>query len=303
MAELTRVLVWGRAEYERQVPFAMPPGAAVIEAEGADAPIEACDVLVVPSRQRITAAHAARTSARWVLTTTSGVDHVDVRACLARGIRVARLPLARRDAVVQTTLAMILSLTRRLGAMAPAVAAGVWDRAGLPGYGPTELGTVGVIGHGVIGSEVARVLGALGADVRVCDPRLAGGQSLDGLVRDCDVLTLHCALNPETERMFDAQRIAALRPGTVLVNTARGRLVDPHAALAALQSGQLAGLGLDVLPVEPPTDLASFVHPRCIVTPHAAGWHPNLDARIADGVFAAVSAFSRGEPVPFEVGD
>lgn len=298
------VLLWGRAEYERQVDWgARLGGVHVASALGEDAPLEHADVVVVPSRQAVRREHAARLrKAKLVLTTTSGFDHVDVAALGAAGIPCARLPLARRDAVVQTTLGMVLALNRRLGALQEPAARGHWDRADLPTWAPGLLGTVGVVGHGVIGSVVATQLEGLGARVLRCDPVLPDSVPVDALVAQSDVVTLHCELTPESRDLFNAKRIAAMRPGSILVNTARGGLVDARAALAALEAGHLAGLGLDVFPTEPPAELARFVGPRCIVTPHAAGWHPGLDALIADGIVAAVQAVRRGEAAPFTLG-
>lgn len=295
------VLLWGRAEYERQVDWgARLQGVQVTSAQGEDAPLEHADVVVVPSRQAVRREHVPRLRrAKLVLTTTSGFDHVDVAALAGAGIPCARLPLARRDAVVQTTLGMILSLNRRLGALQEPAARGHWDRADLPTWAPGLLGTVGVVGHGVIGSVVARQFEGLGARVLRCDPLLPDSVSVDALVAQSDVVTLHCELTAASRDLFDADRIAAMRPGSILVNTARGGLVDARAALAALDAGHLAGLGLDVFPTEPPAELARFVGPRCIVTPHAAGWHPGLDALIAEGIVAAVQAVRRGEPAPF----
>ena len=296
-----RVLLWGRAEYERQVDWgARLAGVDVTSAQGEDAPLELADVVVVPSRQAVRREHVPRLlRAKLVLTTTSGFDHVDVAALGEVGIPCARLPLARRDAVVQTALGMMLSLSRRLGALQEPAARGHWDRADLPGWAPGLLGTVGVVGHGVIGRVVARQLEALGARVLRCDPLLTDSVPVDALVAQADVVTLHCELTPSSRDLFDARRIAAMRPGSILVNTARGGLVDVRAAREALEAGHLAGLGLDVFPTEPPADLARFVGPRCIVTPHAAGWHPGLDALIAEGIVAAVDAVRRGEPAPF----
>jgi phosphoglycerate dehydrogenase-like enzyme len=141
----------------------------------------------------------------------------------------------------------------------------------------------------------------MGADVLRCDPLLADSVSLAELVSRSDAITLHCELNPATRNLFDRDRIASMKRGAVLVNTARGRLLDPDAVLDALHAGHLAGLGLDVFPSEPPPDLGRFVHPRCIVTPHAAGWHPDLDRCIMDGIRAAVVALITGTPIPFMI--
>jgi len=297
-----RVLRWGRAEYERPGITGLPEGVTVMEAEGPDAPLEEAELLAVPSIRPIGAALLPRLRrCRLVLTTTSGFDHVDVPALRAAGIRVARLPLARRDAVVETTLGMLLALNRRFGPMAAGAASGAWERDRLPAYGARMLGTVGVVGVGVIGSRMVEVLGALGAEVLAHDPRLTESVPLDEICARADAVTLHCELTPETRGLFDAARLASLKPGAVIVNTARGKLLDAQAALAAVEAGRLGGLGCDVFPSEP-LDLRPFLHPRVIVTPHAAGWHPGLGAAIADGIRAAAEALLTDAPVPFEVG-
>jgi D-3-phosphoglycerate dehydrogenase len=302
------VLRWGAAEYERDVSPALPTGVRFATAPLGDAaPIEDADVLVVPSLQRVTAAHVARLvpprgRCRLVLTTTSGFDHVDTTALAAAGIPCARMPLVRRDAVVETTLGMILALTRRFGPLDHAAAEGRWARAALPEFGATLLGTVGVIGAaGVIGARVCAVLEALGAQVLRCDPRLPDGLPLASLLARSQVLTLHCELTPETRGMLDARAIAALPRGAVLVNTARGPLVDVDAAMGALHDGHLAGVGLDVFPKEP-APLAALRHPRAILTPHAAGWHPDLGKRVTEGIEAAVRALDEGRDAPWILG-
>lgn len=298
------VLRWGRAEYERDWldAAAFPTATRVLTAPLGDAaPLEEAHVIVVPSLQRVTAAHVPRLSrCRLVLTSTSGFDHVDVAAVRAAGIACARLPLARRDAVVESALGMILALTRRIAPMQQAAREGRWERDALPEWGATLLGTVGVVGaDGVIGRRMCAVLQALGARVLACDPALgAASVPFEQLLEESDVLTLHCALTPDTERIVDARALARLRAGAVLVNTARGRLVDVGAALAAVRSGHLAGLGLDVFPTEP-APLADLAHPRVLLTPHAAGWHPELGAAVRAGVAEAVRALVEGRAVPF----
>ncbi|MDP2315561.1 MAG: NAD(P)-dependent oxidoreductase [Pseudomonadota bacterium] len=293
---------WGTAEYERGPLEGLPPGVDVVTVSGPDAPLEAADVLVVPSKSRVDAAAVQRLRrCQLVLTTTSGYDHLDLSALAAAGIVVSYLPLARRDAVVETALGMILSLTRRLGPLQAAAAIGRWERARLDEHGATTLGTVAVVGVGVIGSHMCTVLSALGARVLRVDPRLEDGVPLPDALAQADVVTLHCSLNPGNRRMMGAETLGGMRPGAVLVNTARGALVDVEAAVAAVRAGHLAGLGLDVFPEEP-SDLARWAAPNILLTPHAAGWHPRLGEAVAAGVATAVRAVLDGAPVPFALG-
>lgn len=292
------LLRWGMAEYERGPLVGLPPGVEEVVAAGADAPLEAADVLVVPSKTRVDAAVVRRlTRCRLVVATTSGHDHLDLAALAAAGIVASRLPLVRRDAVVETALGMILGLTRRLGVLQQAAVAGRWERGRLVEHGATRLGTVAVVGVGVIGSRMCTVLQALGATVLPVDPRLPDGVPLAAALTRADVVTLHCSLNRGNVGMLGAEALASMRPGAVLVNTARGKLVDVEAAVAAVRAGHLAGLGLDVFPAEP-ADLARWAAPDILLTPHAAGWHPRLGEAVAEGVSAAVRALLDGTPVP-----
>lgn len=292
---------WGTAEYEVDGLDGLPPGVDVVTAAGPQAPLEEAEVLVVPSKVRVDATIVPRLRrCRLVITTTSGFDHLDLPTLRKAGIQAARLPLARRDAVVQTAMGMILSLTRRLPRFQRAAEADRWERAALSRYGATELGRVAVVGVGVIGARMVEVLRAFGADVVEVDPRLPLAPRLADVLPAVDVLTLHCSLNAENRGMIGAAEVTRMRAGAVLVNTARGRLVDVDAAVAAVRSGHLAGVGLDVFPEEP-ASLARWAAPDVLVTPHAAGWHPGLGRAIAEGVAAAVRALVEGREIPYAV--
>ncbi len=296
-----KVLRWGWSEYESPELPGLPAGVEAVARAGPAAPLEEADVLVVPSTVRVDATVTERLRrCKLVVTTTSGFDQIDLAALRRARILCARLPLVRRDAVVETTLGMVFSLTRRLGCFQEAARAGRWERPRLADYGATLLGTVGVVGVGVIGSRMAELLEALGGRVLRCDPVLAGGVSLPELLRDSTVVTLHCELTPSNRGMIGRAEIRAMQRGAVLVNTARGALLDVEAAIDAVHEGHLAGLGLDVFPEEP-TDLSRYAGPRVLVTPHAAGWHPGLATKIAEGVVEAVRALKEGREVPFRV--
>ena len=296
-----RLLRWGWSEYEEAELAGLPAGVEATAMAGPRAPLEETDVLVVPSTVRVDRAAAARLHrCRLVITTTSGFDQIDLGALRDRGIACARLPLARRDAVVETTLGMVLSLTRRLGRFQQAALGGRWERKRLAEYGATLLGTVGVVGVGVIGSRIATVLEAMGARVLRCDPRLADGVALDQVLAESDVVTLHCELTAANHGMIGTDEVRALRRGAVLVNTARGPLLDVEAAVAAVRAGHLAGLGLDVFPEEP-ADLERYAGPQILLTPHAAGWHPALGAWIAEGVATALRALLDEGEIPYRL--
>jgi D-3-phosphoglycerate dehydrogenase len=296
-----KVLRWGWSEYESPELPGLPAGVETVARAGAAAPLEDTDVLIVPSTVRVDAVAVERLRrCKLVVTTTSGFDQIDLEALGRRGIQCARLPLARRDAVVETTLGMILSLSRRLGLFQEAARAGRWERPRLADYGATLIGTVGVVGVGVIGSRMAEVLEALGARVLRCDPLLEDGVPLERLLAESTVVTLHCDLTSSNSGMIGPAEIRAMPRGAVLVNTARGALLDVDAAIEAIEKGHLAGLGLDVFPDEP-ADLSRYAGPCVLLTPHAAGWHPGLTAKIAEGIVGALRALMEGREVPFRV--
>jgi len=206
---------------------------------------------------------------------------------------------------VETTLAMMLWGRRRLGAMQRASARGEWVRGALPALAPGRLAgaKIGLVGLGVIGRRLAEVLGALGADLHGVDPRglppgVQPGKLLD-LMGKCDIISLHCDLNPGTDTLVDRAALAHARRGLFLVNTARGALVDVPAALAACEAGRLGGMALDVFPQEPwPHMDAVLAHDDVLYLPHAAGYAPDLGARIREGLAAAIAAFVAGESLP-----
>ncbi|MEL6349332.1 MAG: 2-hydroxyacid dehydrogenase [Myxococcota bacterium] len=247
-------------------------------------------------------------SAKIVVTTTSGYEHIDLSALGRRGVRAARLPLARRDPVVESTLAMMLDLLRRHPRMQRAATEDRWVRGALPGLGMQTIAEapIGIIGLGVIGLRMAEVLHALGADLYGNDPAglpdFVKPATVDEILQNCVAVTLHCRLTPETTFIINAERLSRVRPGLVLVNTARGGLVDVDAAVTALESGRLGGLGVDVFPQEPwPRLWQTLGRDDLLFTPHAAGYHDRLTEKIAEGLRDAATAYLAGGPVPWEL--
>lgn len=208
-----------------------------------------------------------------------GVDGIDVAAATDHGVPVVNIPDYGTDEVANHAVALLLALARKLTRLDRQTRSGAWD---VFRVGPiTRLAgrTVGILGCGRIGSAVARKLG--GFDVRLLghDPYVAsfppGVQPvpLDRLLAESDYLTIHCPLTAETRHLINAETLARMRPTAVLINTARGGIVDTAALVEALRMGYLAGAGLDVLesePVDPASPLLRME--QVIVTPHAA-WY------------------------------
>ncbi|MCK6520898.1 hypothetical protein L6R49_05580 [Myxococcota bacterium] len=301
---MTTLLRWGRSDYETAEDLALEArllaehGVTTRNAVGPPPDLTGVEVLATTSKVKVTeAVLASADRLRLIITTTSGHEHIHLPAAWARGITVARCPLARRDAVIETSLAMGLSLLRDLPTLQARAEAGVWARAELPQRPMRRLAglVVGVVGAGVIGAKAAATWRALGADVLVCDPRLPDGVSLDELLDRAELITLHCALTPSSRHLINAETLRRLRPGAILLNTARGECVDVDALLAA---PPLGGLGLDVFPEEPFPRLAELAaRPNTWLLPHAAGFYQGLGRAVAEELAASVGAFLReGQP-------
>jgi len=298
-----RVSRWGWSSYETEA--ALSAEAQRLSTHVAVAPRRSdAEILTVNSGTRVDAALLDQApSARLVLTTTSGFDHLDLDVIRARGIVAGRCPMARRDAVVESALGLLLDGLRCHRPLTTASRAGRWARSDLPALGMRLLGgaTVGVVGFGVIGKRMVQVLELLGATVVVHDPGVhPASVPLDTLARTCDAVTLHCRLEPGSRRLIDDAWLSNAR-GLVLVNTARGDIVDVDATPGHLDAGHLSYLGLDVFPTEPWPRLEASQHPRVAYLPHAAGFHVGLNTAVATELEAAVEAFVAGDPIPHRV--
>ena len=220
---------------------------------------------------------------RYIGVLATGYNVVDVAAARTRGIDVCNAPAYSGPSVAQSTIASLLELTNQIGAHDRTVRKGEWlasDRFSFWLSPLTELAgkTMTIIGYGDIGSRVAKIASALGMTVIAAQlpgrtaketdvPRLP---LLDALAA-ADVLSLHCPLNSTTTAIINSDSLAQMKPGSLLINTSRGGLVDEDAVIAALNSGHLGGFATDVLSVEPAAHSHPVLQaPNCIVTPHFA---------------------------------
>lgn len=212
----------------------------------------------------------------------AGVDKIDMQVCEQRGIAVARLAGGNAIPVAEHTVMLILAALRRLPLLDRRTRAGGWDKEEARGVNRHLHGkNVGIVGFGAIGRTLAGLLGSFGVRIAYYDPVAASREverqlgverlDLDPLLAWADVVTLHLPLAEETKGLIDAQRIARMKPGGVLVNCARGGLVDEAALHRALVDGHLFGAGLDTFAVEPPVGSPLLDHERTVVTPHLAG--------------------------------
>lgn len=222
---------------------------------------------------------------------TSGIDNIDNEAATARGIEILHLPGENANAVAELVIGWMIALTRTVPAYTRGLVAGAWSRDDCATRHELRYHRLGIVGLGNVGRRVARLAAAFGVRSVAFDPYLsesdfeergaARASSLDQLLTSSDILTLHVPLTSETRGMIGAAEIAKVPPGAILLNAARGEILDSVAALDALSAGRLGGLALDVYDPEPPgTPFPD--DPRLIVTPHIAGC--SFEAKAAIGV-------------------
>ena len=226
----------------------------------------------------------------------SGTDTIDKSAAAARGIQVVAAAGANAAAVAEHALALLLACAKSVVAMNARMHAGHWDKATHKSV-ELEGRTVGLVGLGAIGLRFARMADAMGMRVLGFDPYAkdlpAHVQPVDlaTIWRESDAISLHCPLTDDNRGLLDAQTLAACRPGVIIVNTARGGLIDEAALLAALRSGQVASAGLDSFAVEPMSVPHPFHgEPRITLSPHIGG--VTADAYVKMGVGAARNALA-----------
>jgi D-3-phosphoglycerate dehydrogenase len=249
-------------------------------------------------------------NARVIVRYGIGVDNVDLQAAKERGIPVCNVPEYCINEVADHTLAFILAATRQVVPHCLRVRNGQWGLA----TPLTEMKTlrdltVGVVGFGRIGREVIRRLVPFRAALRVFDPAVnpkeiesagaVAATSLDELLPPSDILTLHCPSTAQTRRLFNEQRISAMKRGSILINLSRGDLVDTGALVSALQSGHLAGAALDVCEPEPiPADHPLLRMSNVIVSPHIASASVRAVRTLRETAAGLVVKRLRGEPLP-----
>lgn len=203
-----------------------------------------------------------------------GLDSVDVKAASAAGVVVTVTPGTNDETVADHTLALMLAALRRLPAQDAQVRRGGWREFGLCGP-QLHHATVGIVGYGAIGRAVTRRLRGFDAEVLIHDPLLTVADAplveLDELLSRSAVVTLHAPLSDATRGLIDARAIALMKPGSILVNTARGPLVDESAVVDALHRGHLGAAALDVFEIEPPVGRPITSAPNALFSPHVAG--------------------------------
>ena len=240
---------------------------------------------------------------------STGTDAVDCEYAAKRGVTVANVPSYSTAAVAQHAIALLLDICSKVAQHNASVHAGEWQDC--PDFcywkgSITELSglTMGIIGFGEIGRATGRIARAMGMEVlatgsRVRPEGLEIGRyvDLDTLLGQADVISLHCPLKPETRQIINVDTLSKMRPGVIIINTARGGLVDEAALAAALATGRVAAAGVDVVSVEPiRPDNPLLKAPNCVITPHAA-WTPRTcRQRVMDIAVSNMRAWIEGRP-------
>ena len=264
---------------------------------------------IIARQGRITAAVMDATPGlRIIARHGAGTDEVDLEAARARGLLVTRTPGANARAVAEQAIAMMLLLAKDIPGLQRHVAAGQWRDGHMRIRDIFGL-RLGLVGMGPIGQETARLAAAFGMTVtalsRWADDtafrHARRAASLEALLAESDILSLHTALDDTSRAMLNARTLALLPRGALIVNTARGGLIDEAALLAALESGQIAGAALDVTAIEPPEPDHPFRrHPSVVLTPHIAGVTEGSMAQMAKNAAECVVAVLTGGVVPPE---
>lgn len=239
----------------------------------------------------------------------TGYNIIDVDYARQKGIVVSNIPAYSTDSVVQMTFAHILNITNQVGHYADQVRSGRWSKNADFCYWDTPLTElsgkiIGIVGLGNIGMRVATIARQFGMDVFAVTSKesalLPSGiqkTTLNGLLSIADVLSLHCPLTKDTDKLINAERLELMKPGSILINTGRGQLVDEKAVAKALDSGHLKGYGADVMALEPPSkDNPLLKQPHAYFTPHIAWASKEARTRLINIAADNVKAFLEGSP-------
>jgi phosphoglycerate dehydrogenase-like enzyme len=244
---------------------------------------------------------AACPSLRIIARVGVGFDAIDVAAATEAGVAVTTTPGANSSSVADHALGLMLAAIRRIAEHDAAIRRGEWPRETRDLASELTGRTVGLVGYGAIGRMVGRRLAGFDVELLAFDPEYAGGGlaeavSLDELLRRSSVVSLHAPLVPATRGLIGAAELRAMPPDAILVNTARGGLVDEPALIAALESGEIAGAALDVFEEEPPPPERFRDFPNVVLTPHLAGLSDRSRAAMTSLAAESVVDLLEGRP-------
>ena len=301
-----------RTEYEARLNATdRPLSASEIAAAAAGA-----DVLLPTVTDRIDAALVPNlpASIRLIANFGAGLDHIDLAACAARGIPVTNTPDVLTEDTADLAMALILAAARRLGEGERMVRGAAWR-----GWTPTFMigrrvagKRIGIVGMGRIGAALARRALGFGMSVHYhnrsrapapleAELRAQFWPELDAMLGAVDFVSIHCPRTKDTEGLFSTARIARMLPHAILVNTARGGIVDESALAAALAAGRIAAAGLDVYDGEPSVNPALFALENVVLAPHLGSATEEGRVAMGERALANIAAFAEGRPLPDQV--
>ena len=286
--------------------------AEIVDVDGTDVPslldaVWDADALVVRSETQVTReVLAAAPRLRVVARAGVGVDNIDLQAATRAGVVVLNAPGANAVSAGEHTIALLLAITRQLPAANASTHAGLWARKKIK---PIDLRgrTVGIVGLGRVGSVVAQRLRAFEMDVVAYDPYITPERfrelgvrpvDYDTLLAISDIVTFHIPATPETFHMLGAEALTKLKSTAIVLNVARGEIVDQDALAAAAREGRIAGAGVDVYPHEPCTESPLFGLPNVVLTPHTGGSSAEALAAVGEVISTTTLAALRGDAVP-----
>ncbi|HEY7774629.1 MAG TPA: D-2-hydroxyacid dehydrogenase [Marinagarivorans sp.] len=252
---------------------------------------------------------------KYIAVAATGTNVIDVDACQARNVVVANVTDYATQDVAEHALMLMLTLCKQLKAYQQAIGEGEWQKSGqfcffldqMPAIGSLHGKTLGLIGTGNIARATARLATALGMEVQYYSPsgrtEVGGGRCiiLSHLLKTSDIVSVHCPLTDSTQHLIGADELEIMKPSALLVNTARGPIVDIDALIHAINTGVIAGAGLDVLPQEPPAQdspimQAAINNPRMVITPHTAWASHNAMQTLANQLITKIEHFAALSP-------
>ncbi|TMU23151.1 hydroxyacid dehydrogenase [Halomonas sp. ATBC28] len=251
---------------------------------------------------------AAGKSLRVISKHGAGVDNIDIDAATQHGIQVIRAAGGNAVSVAEHTVALMFSTIKRLLPLDAGMRAGRWEKAGFLGRELSGM-RLGLVGGGAIAAAVAKLVKGMGLDVLVYDPYASvdaieamgarRAERIEDLLRQSDIVSLHCPLTESNTHMLNAAMLALMPADSYVINTSRGGLIDEAALLATLESGHIAGAGLDTFEQEPPLDVnALAASERVILTPHIAGVTKEAGKRVGELAVSGIVDFLAGETLP-----
>jgi len=273
--------------------------------------MQGADVVVINKVKMTREIMQACPDLKLIVAGATGVDNIDIVAAEELGIPVSNVRGYSTESVAQVAFSLMLALSNNLIQYHNLVQDGAWQRTvgfNLLDFDWYELHskTLGIVGYGDIGQAVARIGAAFGMDIIVADRKGAdelrdGRMAFDDVITQADILTIHCPKTTETTGLIGKAELAAMKKTALLINVSRGGIVDEAALMAALDDGEIAGAGLDVLSQEPPRDgnplLDDGEKPNLIITPHCAWASVEARVRMFEQIAEIITAFKAGQPM------